>query len=76
MEKTSDGSFARITRKTAEDDDDEREGLGHDAKQIPGCSRASAWVGPLATTALKLKGGRKLCNRRCDIPVLIQGRTR
>ena len=25
MEKTSDGSFARITRKTAEDDDDEDE---------------------------------------------------
>ena len=25
MEKTSDGSFARITRKTAEDDDDEKD---------------------------------------------------
>jgi len=34
MEKASGGSFARVTRKTDEDEGGER--FGHDAKQIPG----------------------------------------
>ena len=35
MEKASGGSFARTTRKTAEDEGRRRERFGHDAKQIP-----------------------------------------
>jgi hypothetical protein len=34
MEKASGGSFARTTRKTAEDEGRRRGGLGHDAKHI------------------------------------------